>query len=77
MFISESSAESILTYRSEELKQETGNRDLHTEWQLSNRSRARRVRETLWQPIIMLVTQPIIQAVAILEGLLFGLIYAL
>lgn len=73
----ETSARIILTRRTEELVAETGNLDLHTEWQTTNNSSLDRAKRAFWRPLTMLTTEPIVLVVALLRALLFGLLYSM
>ena len=77
VILRETSARIILARRAEELVVETGNLNLHTEWQTTNNSSLDRAERAFWRPLTMLATEPIILVIALLRAFLFGLLYSM
>ncbi|KFH40441.1 putative transporter -like protein [Hapsidospora chrysogenum ATCC 11550] len=65
----------ILANKAKRLRKETGNRDLHTEFDSPDSSLARLLTKNLARPFIMLLTQPTIQLTGLYRAYLYGLMY--
>lgn len=57
------------------LRQETGNPELHTEWELPDRTLGNVIRSSLIRPFRLLGTQIIIQTLAVYMAYLYGVLY--
>lgn len=75
LFLRETYAPKILAQKAKRLRKETGNLDLHTQWQSPDRTFWKILRTNLVRPFIMLFTQPCIQALALYRAYLYGLMY--
>lgn len=75
LFLSETYRPKILANKAKRLRKETGNRDLHTEFDSPDRSLARLLTKNLARPFIMLLTQPTIQLTGLYRAYLYGLMY--
>lgn len=75
LFLHETYAPKILSRKAKRLRKETGNPDLHTQWQSPDRTFWKILRTNLVRPFIMLFTQPTIQALALYRAYLYGLMY--
>ncbi|KAI1620780.1 major facilitator superfamily domain-containing protein [Exophiala viscosa] len=65
IYLRETYAPKLLANKAEKLRHETGNPDLHTEWEHPDRTLVKVLKSSLIRPFRMLGTQPIIQALAI------------
>ena len=74
-FLQESFPPKLLHQKAEKLRKETGNMNLHTEFEHPERSLANLMKRSLIRPFILLGTQPIVQALAIYMAYIYGLIY--
>ncbi|KAJ9633931.1 hypothetical protein H2199_009180 [Coniosporium tulheliwenetii] len=75
LFLKETYAPKILAVKAKQLRHQTGNNALHTQWQNPDHSFAKILRKNLVRPFIMLFTQPCIQALAFYRAFLYGLMY--
>ncbi|EXJ95583.1 hypothetical protein A1O1_00705 [Capronia coronata CBS 617.96] len=75
IWLRETYAPKLLGLKAKRLRKETGNADLHTEWEHPDRTLARVLRASLSRPFRLLGTQPIIQALAVYMAYLYGLMY--
>ena len=71
----ESYAPKLLHAKASKLRKETGNRDLHTEYEHSDRNFANTMKRSLIRPFKLLGTQHIIQVLALYMAYLYGLMY--
>ncbi|KAI9649830.1 hypothetical protein NHQ30_002412 [Ciborinia camelliae] len=74
-FLQETFPPVLLERKKKRLIMETGNQDLHTQWDVPDRSIAKTVKISLTRPFKLLGTQIIIQVLAVYMGYLYGLIY--
>ena len=74
-FLRETYAPKILHVKANKLRKETGNSDLHTEFEHPERSLANVLKESLVRPFKLLGTQLIVQALAVYMAYLYGLMY--
>lgn len=65
IWLRETYAPKLLGIKARRLRKETGNADLHTEWEHPDRTLAKVLRSSLIRPFRLLGTQPIIQALAV------------
>lgn len=65
----------LLRWRKERLMKETGNMDLHTDFDDPDKTVARTLATAFVRPFRMLFTQPIIQVLALYMMFLYGLMY--
>ncbi|KAK7900359.1 hypothetical protein LTR67_004105 [Exophiala xenobiotica] len=77
IYLRETYAPKLLADKAKKLRQETGNPDLHTEWEHPDRTLLKVLRTSLVRPFRLLGTQPIIQALAVYMAYLYGLMYLL
>ncbi|KAI2012860.1 hypothetical protein LOZ52_003712 [Ophidiomyces ophidiicola] len=75
IFLSETYAPKILHDKAKKLRKETGNQDLHTEYETPDRTFLQILRKNLVRPFIMLFTQPVIQVLGLYRAYLYGLMY--
>ncbi|KAK2736183.1 hypothetical protein FQN57_000857 [Myotisia sp. PD_48] len=75
LYLKETYAPKILAVKTKKLRKETGNNDLHTQWQSPDRTLGKILRTNMVRPFIMLGTQPAIQALALYRAYLYGLMY--
>jgi hypothetical protein len=75
LFLNETYAPKILAVKAKKLRRDTGNNDLHTQWETPDRTFFMILRTNLVRPFIMLFTQPAIQALALYRAYLYGLMY--
>ncbi|KAK5023609.1 hypothetical protein LTS07_009117 [Exophiala sideris] len=75
IYLRETYAPKLLAEKAKKLRQETGNPDLHTEWEHPDRTLAKVLKSSLIRPFRLLGTQPIIQALALYMAYLYGLMY--
>ncbi|KAK5074401.1 hypothetical protein LTR64_006455 [Lithohypha guttulata] len=71
----ETFAPAILAKKAARLRQQTGNKDLHTKWQGPDHTTKKLVMKSLIRPFIMLTTQPALQAMAFYRAYQYGLMY--
>lgn len=74
-FLKETYPPKLLHVKAEKLRKETGNQDLHTEFEHPERSLANTLKRALVRPFKLLGTQLIVQALAIYMAYLYGLMY--
>ena len=74
-FLRETYAPKLLHAKANKLRKETGNADLHTEYEHPERSLANTLKRSLGRPFILLGSQPIVQALAVYMAYLYGLMY--
>ncbi|VUC29996.1 unnamed protein product [Clonostachys rosea] len=67
----------LLERKKQALIKETGNAELHTEFDHPRRTMWQTLRISLTRPFILLGTQPIVQVLALFAAYLFGLMYLL
>ncbi|GAB1211529.1 hypothetical protein ATERTT37_000652 [Aspergillus terreus] len=75
LFLRETYAPTILATKKRNLQKETGNRQLHTEYDRPDRTFGQVLRKNLVRPFRMLLTQPAIQALSLYRGYQYGLMY--
>ncbi|KIX01061.1 uncharacterized protein Z518_10127 [Rhinocladiella mackenziei CBS 650.93] len=75
IYLRETYAPKLLAVKARRLRQETGNLDLHTEWESPDRRLAKVLKSSLIRPFRLLGTQPIIQALALYMAYIYGLLY--
>jgi hypothetical protein len=75
LFLPETYAPKILAVRARKLRLETGNKALHTQYDKPDQSFARFLGESLKRPLMMLLTQPVIQFTGLYRAYLYGLMY--
>lgn len=73
--LKETFSPAILAKKAARLKATTGNRQLHTKWQGPEHSMNKLVMKSLVRPLIMLTTQPALQAIALFRAYQYGLMY--
>jgi len=73
--LKETFAPAILAKKTARLQQLTGNLQLHTKWQGSDHSMKKLIMKSLVRPLIMLGTQPALQAMALFRAYQYGLMY--
>lgn len=71
----ETYAATILAGKKKELIKITGNKDLHTEFDLPNRTFKTHIGTALSRPFVLLATQPIVQLLALYIGFVYGVLY--
>ncbi|EDN92764.1 hypothetical protein SS1G_08628 [Sclerotinia sclerotiorum 1980 UF-70] len=74
-FLQETFAPVLLGRKKNKLIQETGNQDLHTEWDVPNRTITTTLKISLTRPFKLLGTQVIIQVLAVYMAYLYGIMY--
>ena len=74
-FMQETYAAAILTKKKKQLIKTTGNKDLRTEFDNPNRSFAKHLGTALQRPFRLLLTQPIVQLLALYIGYVYGTLY--
>lgn len=74
-FLRETYPPKLLHHKKLALIKETGNQDLHTEYDDPNRSLFKVLKRSLIRPFRLLGTQPIVQVLAIYTAYLYGLMY--
>ncbi|KAL9025106.1 MAG: hypothetical protein Q9196_006016, partial [Gyalolechia fulgens] len=74
-FLRETYPPKLLHLKAEKLIQETGNQDLHTEYDEPDRSLFKILKASIIRPFRLLGTQPIVQVLAIYAAYLYGLMY--
>ncbi|KAG2411947.1 hypothetical protein HFD88_009503 [Aspergillus terreus] len=75
LFLRETYAPTILATKKRNLQKETGNHQLHTEYDRPDRTFGQVLRKNLVRPFRMLLTQPAIQALSLYRGYQYGLMY--
>ncbi|GKU09078.1 unnamed protein product [Fusarium langsethiae] len=75
MFLQETYPPKILKIKARNLRRQTGNKYLHTEFEQQDRTFISLLLNNLKRPFIMLFTQPAIQFTALYRGYLYGLMY--
>ena len=65
----------LLAIKARKLRRETGNANLHTEWETPDRTLPKVLKTALIRPFRLLATQPIVQAVAVYMAFVYGLMY--
>lgn len=73
--LKETFAPAILAKKAAKLKKLTGNNELHTKWQGPDHSMKKLIMKSLVRPLIMLFTQPALQAMALFRAYQYGLMY--
>lgn len=73
--LKETFAPTILANRAAHLQKGTGNTQLHTKWQGPEHSMNKLIMKSLFRPLIMLGTQPALQAMALFRAYQYGLMY--
>lgn len=73
--LKETFAPAILAKKAARLRVTTGNKQLHTKWQGAEQSMKKLVMKSLVRPLIMLTTQPALQAIALFRAYQYGLMY--
>ncbi|KAI1814469.1 major facilitator superfamily domain-containing protein [Poronia punctata] len=74
-FLQETYAPVLLVWKRKRLVKETGNADLHTPYDRPDRTVAKTLRVALERPFRMITTQIVVQALALYNLYLYGLIY--
>ncbi|KAH6887616.1 major facilitator superfamily domain-containing protein [Thelonectria olida] len=75
LFLQETYPPKILAVKAKKLRKKTGNKSLHTEYEVPDRTFAQSLQKNLTRPFLMLFTQPAIQLTAIYRAYLYGLMY--
>lgn len=75
LFLSETYPPTLLARRAATLRRETGNLELRTKWQGAEYSLGRILAKALVRPVVMICTQPALQAMALYRGYQYGLMY--
>lgn len=75
LFLQETYPPKILAVKAKKLRKETGNKALHTEYEVPDRTFAQSLQKNLMRPFLMLFTQPAIQLTAVYRAYLYGLMY--
>ncbi|KAL5119795.1 hypothetical protein ACEQ8H_002401 [Pleosporales sp. CAS-2024a] len=75
LFLQETYAPKLLEWKRDRLRNETGNRELHTEYDSPDRTLLLTVKTALKRPFKLLTTQPIVQVLALYMAYLYGLMY--
>lgn len=75
IFLRETYAPTILHRKAEKLKKETGNDSLHTEFESPERSTANILTRAFMRPWKLLLTQPIVQVLAMYNAYNYGIMY--
>ncbi|KAL8772971.1 MAG: hypothetical protein Q9209_001991 [Squamulea sp. 1 TL-2023] len=76
-FLRETYPAKILHKKADKLRQETGNKALHTKYEHPERSLVNNLENAMVRPFRLLGTQPIVQALALYAAYLYGLMYLL
>ena len=74
-FLQETYAPKLLAWKRDKLIKETGNKELHTEFDSPDRTLATTLKIAMQRPFILLGTQPILQVLACYMAYLYGLMY--
>ncbi|KAF2643088.1 major facilitator superfamily transporter [Massarina eburnea CBS 473.64] len=75
VLLQETYAPKLLAWKRDKLRKETGNMDLHTEYDSPDKTLLKILRVALKRPFILLGTQPIVQVLACYMAYLYGLMY--
>ena len=75
LFFRETFAPVLLGRKAERLRSETGNCELRTKWERSDRTFTKIAKAGLARPFVLLATQPILQCLALYIAYTFGLVY--
>jgi multidrug resistance protein len=73
--LKETFAPAILAKKAARLQKLTGNLQLHTKWQGPDHSMKKLIMKSLVRPLIMLGTQPALQAMALFRAYQYGIMY--
>lgn len=73
--LQETYAPKLLAWKRDKLRKETGNMDLHTEYDSPDKTFANILKTAMKRPFIFLATQPIIIVLALYMAYLYGLMY--
>jgi multidrug resistance protein len=74
-FLQETYAPKLLAWKRDKLRKETGNADLHTEYDSPDKTFFKILETALQRPFKLLGTQPIVQVLACYMAYLYGLMY--
>ncbi|KAF1344878.1 major facilitator superfamily domain-containing protein [Delphinella strobiligena] len=74
-FLQETYVPELLKRKKNRLIKETGNKDLHTEFDDPNRTFSKHLKTALVRPFRMISTQPIVQVLAVYMAYVYGLMY--
>jgi len=74
-FLQETYAPRLLQWKCDRLRKETGNMNLHTEFESPDRTLVATIKTAMQRPFRLLATQPIVQVLAIYMAYLYGLTY--
>lgn len=74
-FLRETYPPTLLGRKAGKLRKETGNDNLHTEWESADRTLPKILRNALVRPFRLLGTQLIVQAIAVYMAFIYGLMY--
>ncbi|KAF1952650.1 MFS general substrate transporter [Byssothecium circinans] len=74
-FLQETYAPKLLAWKRDKLRKETGNMNLHTEYDSPDRTLLTALRFAMKRPFILLATQPIVQVLACYMAYLHGLMF--
>ncbi|KAF1914425.1 major facilitator superfamily domain-containing protein [Ampelomyces quisqualis] len=74
-FLQETYAPKLLEWKRDELRKETGNMELHTEFDSPDRTLLTTLKVAMKRPFKLLGTQPIVQILACYMAYLYGLMY--
>jgi hypothetical protein len=73
--LQETYAPKLLAWKRDKLRKETGNQNLHTEYDSPDKTLANTIKVALQRPFKLLFTQPIVQVLACYMAYLYGLMY--
>ncbi|KAF2626067.1 MFS general substrate transporter [Macroventuria anomochaeta] len=74
-FLQETYAPKLLAWKRDKLIKESGNKELHTEFDSPDRTLATTLKIAMQRPFVLLGTQPILQVLACYMAYLYGLMY--
>ncbi|KAF2131832.1 MFS general substrate transporter [Dothidotthia symphoricarpi CBS 119687] len=74
-FLQETYAPKLLAWKRDKLRKETGNTELHTEFDSPDRTLLKTIQIAMQRPFKLLFTQPIVQVLAAYMAYLYGLMY--
>ncbi|KAL8634654.1 MAG: hypothetical protein Q9228_007759, partial [Teloschistes exilis] len=74
-FLRETYPPKLLHLKAKKLRQETGNQDLHTEYEQPERTLFNLISRSIVRPFRLLGTQPIVQVLAVYMAYIYGLMY--
>ncbi|KAF2177040.1 MFS general substrate transporter [Zopfia rhizophila CBS 207.26] len=74
-FLQETYAPKLLAWKRDKLRKETGNMELHTEYDNPDRTLPKTLKVAFQRPFRLLGTQPIVQVLACYMAYLYGLLY--